>query len=464
VADVIQEARRLTSQGHADRALQVAVDGYRETHDQVLAEFVSAARSAAAKSASDAAAEASGPDVTSQRAYADAAAKFQQAAALTSVDDAPRAVALYAEAEKAYRAAVTASSNDPAIFVRRAADAYQKGAVDRAVEYALTARRLDPAHTAADRIIETIRRDAVRETARARAAAVSAGAASTAAFAQADKRAKDASRNTSADDLQSVVTANKEAVQLYRSAVTSAESARTERHATAERHAAQARVLISQKRYDDADAELSQATALEPQNATAQAVAKQLADARLAARITALVEQSRGVDARQAVALLQQASGLDPSRDDVKRELQRRTDELNARPPAGSGGSNPPPVRDAGAAARAMRDADAAAIRQVLDRYKSAWEAIDVGAIQAVYPTVNAKALRDSFKNVRSQPMTLQTQPPDFDAAGTSATVRCHISSRIEVRAGSPIRLDRDAIVHVDKAGGGWRIARIDYQ
>ena len=186
----------------------------------------------------------------------------------------------------------------------------------------------------------------------------------------------------------------------------------------------------------------------------------------MAARITALVEQSRGVDARQAVALLQQASTLDPSRDDVKRELQRRTDELNARPTAGGSGAATPPVtpKDPAAAARAMREADTNAIRQVLNSYRSAWEARDVDAIQAVYPTVNAKALRDSFKSVRSQPMTLQAQLPDFDAAGTSATILCHISSRIEVKAGSPIRLDRDAVVHLDKSLAGWRIARIDYR
>jgi len=447
--------------------MQVAVNGYHETHDPVLAEFVNATRSAAAKSASDAAAEASSTDAANRPEYTDAAAKFQQAAPLTSVEDAPRAVALYADAEKGYRAAVTASSNDPAVFVRRATEAYRNGALDRAVDYALTARRLDPAHTAADQIIDSIRRDAARETARARAAAVAAGANGIDVFGQAEKRAKDAARATAPDDLLAMVTASKEAVQLYRTAVTSAGSARTERHATAERHAAQARVLLSQKRRDAGAADLPPAPAPAPQTRPAPPRPRQVAAARLGARITALLEQSRGVDARQAVGLLQQASTLDPSRDDVKRELKRRTDEMSARPSgasAGSGTPPPPPAKDPGAAARAMRDADAAAIRQVLDRYRSAWEARDVEAIQAVYPTVNAKALRDSFKNVRSQPMTMQPQLPDFDASGTSATLLCHISSKIEVKAGSPIRLDRDAVLHLDKSAGGWRISRIDYR
>jgi ketosteroid isomerase-like protein len=338
--------------------------------------------------------------------------------------------------------------------------------VDRPIEYALPARRLDPAHAAADRIIDSIRRDAARETARARAAAITAGANGSDAFTQAEKRARDAARATAPDDLLTMVTANTEAVQLYRHAATAAETARTERHTTAERHAVQARTLINQKRLDDADAELAKATALEPQNATAQAVARQLASARLSARVSALVEQSRGVEPRQAVTLLQQAAALDPSRDDVKRELQRRSDELNVRPPAGAAGSTAASgaPKDPAAAARAMREADTAAIRQVLNTYRSAWEARNVEAIQAVYPTVNAQALQESFKNVRSQPMTLQPQLPQFDAAGTSATLLCHISSRIEVKAGSPIRLDRDAVLHLDKSANGWRIVRIDYR
>ena len=64
-----------------------------------------------------------GPDAAKRAEYTDAAAKFQQAAALTSLEDAPRAVALYADAEKGYRAAGTASTHDPAVFVQKATDA-----------------------------------------------------------------------------------------------------------------------------------------------------------------------------------------------------------------------------------------------------------------------------------------------------------------------------------------------------
>ena len=390
---------------------------------------------------------------------------------LTSVEDAPRAVALYAAAERDYRAAVTASSTDPTVFVRRATDAYKSGAVDRAIEYALRARGLDPAHTAADRIIDQIHRESVRETERARAAAVAAGAGGTNAFGKAEQRAKDAARTAAPDDLATQVTAYREAAQLYRGAAAAAESARTERHATAEQHVAQARAYLSQKRLEDADTELRQATALEPQNTGAQAIAKQLADARLAARIASLLEQARGVDARQAVPLLEQAAGLDPSRQDVKGELKRRQDELSAasvpaikpnEPPSGRGPV--PPRRETVPSGESERVAATAAIQQVLDRYKSAWEALDVDAIQAVYPSVKAKELRESFKNVKKQPMTLQAHPPDIDATGTSATVRGHIASRIDTTAGSAIRLDRDAVFHLAKsANGEWRIIRIEF-
>ena len=474
-ADILREVQRLSADGHRDRALQTAIDGYHDTHDQVLAEFVSSARAAAAKSASDAAREASGTDAAKRPEYTDAAAKVREAGALTAIEDAPRAIALYGEAEKTYRAAVTASSNDPSVFVRRATEAYRNGAVDRAIEYALTARRLDPAHAAGDGIIESIRREAARDVARARAAAVAAGAAGTDDFAKAEKRAKDASRTTSPDDLLAQVTAGKEAAQLYRSAATAAETARNERHATAERHAEQARVLISQKRFDDADAALAQATSAEPQNATAQALKRQLSDARRAAdrdaRIASLLEQSRGVDARQAVPLLQQASALDSSRDDVKRELQRRTDELNARAAVPSGTAATPPAantsaatRDSSASARGGHQADVAAILNVLERYRAAWEARDVDAIHAVYPGVNAKTLRDSFKNVRSQPMTLQAQAPDIDATGTTAVVRCHVSSHIDRKAGAAQQLDSNAVFFFSKSAAGWRIAGLEYR
>ena len=358
------------------------------------------------------------------------------------------------------------------MFVRRANEAYNSGAVDRAVDYALTARRLDPAHTAADRIIDQIRRELARETERARAAAVTAGAGGTDAFGKAEQRAKDAARATAPDDLAAQVSAHREATQLYRGAAAAAESARTERHATAEQHVAQARAYLSQKRLEDADTELRQATALEPQNTGAQAIAKQLADARLAARIASLLEQARGVDARQAVPLLEQAAGLDPSRQDVRGELKRRQDELSAaslpgikpnEPPPGRGAV--PPRRETAPSEESERVAAAAAIQQVLDRYKTAWEALDVGAIQAVYPGVNAKALRESFKNVRKQPMTLQAQPPDIDSSRTSATVRCHIASRIDVTAGSAKRIDSDAVFRLAKsANGEWRIDKIDYR
>jgi serine/threonine protein kinase len=472
-ADVVQEAQRLISEGHADRALQLAVDAYRPTHDQRLLDFVTLTRSTAAKRAQDAQAEASGTDAASRHEYADAVAKVQQAAALTSVDDAPRAVALYADAEKAFSAAVTASSTDPAVFVRRAGDAYKSGAVDRAVDYALAARRLDPAHAAADRIIDQIRRDSARETARARAAAVSAGAEGDDGFAKAEQRAKDAAKATAPDDLAAQVTANREAAQLYRGAAAAAESARSQRHAAAEQHVAQARSLLSQKRLDDADAELRQATALEPQNAAAQAVAKQLADARLSARITSLLEQARTADARQAVPLLEQAAGLDPSRQDVRLELQRRRDELSAASAPPARGNNPPPpvrdtpppVRDTARSEESERAAAVAAIGQALDRYRTAMEKLDVDAIRAVYPAVNAQALRNQFKNFRQQRTTLQPQPPDIDPSRTSATVRSHIASRIELKAGAPIHQDVDAVFRLAKSPDGeWRIVGIDYR
>jgi tetratricopeptide (TPR) repeat protein len=470
--DKLHEAQRLTSEGHADRALQLAADGYRDLHDQRLLEFVNQARAAAAKNAQQAQAEVVGTDAANRREYADAVAKVEQAAALTSVADAPRAVALYAAAERDYRAAVTASSTDPAVFVRRANEAYKSGAVDRAIEYALRARGLDPAHTAADRIIDQIRRESVRETERARAAAIAAGAGGTDAFGKAEQRAKDAARTAAPDDLATQVTAYREAAQLYRGAAAAAESARTERHATAEQHVAQARAYLSQKRLEDADAELRQATTLEPQNADAQAIAKQLADARLAARIASLLEQARGVDARQAVPLLEQAAGLDPSRQDVKGELKRRQDELNAPPPPGGRSNERPSGRDTAPSGRetapsegSQRAADAAAIRQVLERYRSAWEALDADGIQAVYPSVNAKALRDQFRGVTKQRMTLQAQPPDVDSSRTSATVRGHIASRIDVRIGSALHQDRDAEFHLAKSvNGEWRIVDIAYQ
>ena len=182
-------------------------------------------------------------------------------------------------------------------------------------------------------------------------------------------------------------------------------------------------------------------------------------------RVGALLEQARGLDPRQAVPLLQQASGLDPSRDDVKRELQRRLDELNAHtPPAGSSAAPGAGARDSASAAKTARDADASAIVQVLNRYRLGWEGLDVNAIQAVYPGVNAKTLRDEFKNVKSQPMTLSLQPPDFDATGNAATIRCHVVSRIDVKAGAGLKLDRDAVFHLAKAGGAWRITSLDYR
>jgi hypothetical protein len=470
-ADVLREVHRLANDGHPDQALDAAVKGYRATHDQVLAEYITSARTAAAKTASDAAGEASGTDAAKRAEYTDAAAKFQQAAALTSLEDAPRAVALYADAEKGYRAAVTASTNDPAVFVQKATDAYKNGALDRAVEYALTARRLDPSHAASDKLIDQIRRDATRETARARSAAVAAGAAGTDDFARAEKRARDASRTTSPDELLAQVTANKEAGQLYRASATAAENARTAQHQTAEQHAEQARRLIAQKRLDDAENELRQAKTAEPDNATAQAVDRQLADARRAAkadelntRVTSLLQQSRGVDARQAIPLLQQASALDPSRDDVKRELQRRNDELNARPAPPVPAPNPPaPSKDTASAARAAHDADVAAILQVLERYWAAWDALDVDAIRAVYPSANARSLRDYFKNLKSQQTKVQPQTPEIDSSGTAATVRCRVTSHAEMRAGTVPDSTKNAVLSFAKVGGTWRIIGLQY-
>jgi hypothetical protein len=128
-------------------------------------------------------------------------------------------------------------------------------------------------------------------------------------------------------------------------------------------------------------------------------------------------------------------------------ELESIATALSAAPPPA------PPLPE--------RISDAAAIRSVLAGYRSAFAALDVSAVEAVWPAVNSRALRNAFDQLASQKVDFECV---LHVTGARANAVCGGTSEFVPAVGSrtPRVEPRDWIFYLARVDDGWVIERVD--
>jgi len=116
-----------------------------------------------------------------------------------------------------------------------------------------------------------------------------------------------------------------------------------------------------------------------------------------------------------------------------------------------------PRVETSSEASPALAD-DSALIRDALQRYRRAYNALDARLALAVYPGVDEAALKHAFEGLRSQ--TLEFEACSVDALAQSARAVCRGSARYVPKIGSrePHAERRVWTFRLKKDDGDWRI------
>lgn len=97
-------------------------------------------------------------------------------------------------------------------------------------------------------------------------------------------------------------------------------------------------------------------------------------------------------------------------------------------------------------------------VRRLIDEYTGALERLDVGAAQAVFPTVDGKALKKAFGGLSAQRLTLQAC--GITISGSTANARCRGSASYQPRIGTrAMQLpSREWTFDLSKQDTDWRI------
>ena len=91
-------------------------------------------------------------------------------------------------------------------------------------------------------------------------------------------------------------------------------------------------------------------------------------------------------------------------------------------------------------------------MESVLTRYRSAFSALDVAAVQAIWPGVNAKALGNAFDQLQTQEFEFDSC--QVDAQGARANAVCVGTAQFVPKVGSKN-------VHIESRRWTFRLARI---
>jgi serine/threonine-protein kinase len=462
--EILAEVKRLYPRDPRT-AIRTAVESYRSSSDPGLQQFLSNARETAAKATKVALDEAQSSDAARQGSFAEAAGKVEEANKLTGPLDTTHAIELYGEAEELYRRAATEALNDSTMIVRKAVALYGRGNVEAAIQYAIRANTLDSKHRAGLGVIDKIRSDAAQRAAAARGEALKATASDTVEFREAEAKVQDARGRTGAENTLDQVRAYRNAELLYGAAAEASRKAHEAAHSAAEKHVADAQTFINNGNLDKVVSEIDAALGLEAGNAAALALKSQI-DARrdLAARalnerIAALMEQAKSTaDHMKAVGLLEEAYKLDRSRDDVRRELDRRR---NTAPGLTTGPTTPGPTGSS-----SKHDQELAAIQNTIGQYKAAYESRDAGALVRIAPFLKSseRGLEKDFKQSNSYRLDIQEEPPEIDLTTVTASVRCTITTTVDQKVGNNRSPEpRKAVIHLSKTSGVWLIVNIVY-
>jgi len=107
---------------------------------------------------------------------------------------------------------------------------------------------------------------------------------------------------------------------------------------------------------------------------------------------------------------------------------------------------------------------EAALVRQALQRYRVAYDGLDAGSAQAVWPAVNEGALAKAFEGLESQKLTFDDCRVQLQ--NETATATCRGTTRYVPKVGSrdPRTEPRVWNFSLRKNGGEWKIdnARVE--
>jgi hypothetical protein len=97
----------------------------------------------------------------------------------------------------------------------------------------------------------------------------------------------------------------------------------------------------------------------------------------------------------------------------------------------------------------------------VLTRYRSAFATLDVNAVEALWPSVNSRALRNAFDQLESQRFDFGCQ---LHVTGARANVVCGGTSEFVPAVGSrkPRVEPRDWIFYLARVDDTWVIERVE--
>jgi hypothetical protein len=110
----------------------------------------------------------------------------------------------------------------------------------------------------------------------------------------------------------------------------------------------------------------------------------------------------------------------------------------------------------------AVAVADTEAVGSILTRYRSAFSALDANAVEAVWPSVNSRALANAFGQLESQSFDLGTC--QIDVQGSRADAVCSgWASFVPKVGGNRRRVEaRQWTFHLVRTGTTWLIGRVD--
>jgi hypothetical protein len=97
-------------------------------------------------------------------------------------------------------------------------------------------------------------------------------------------------------------------------------------------------------------------------------------------------------------------------------------------------------------------------IQRTLGQYRSAYQLLDAEAAQAVWPSVDVRALARAFDTLTSQQLAFETC--EFDIAGAAATAQCRGSATYTPKVGNrePKLESRQWTFQLRKMGEDWKI------
>ena len=426
----------------------------------------------------------------SDASFSEAAAKDAAAADLTRPEDLERAVALYDEAASLYRKALAAGASVEQLL-QLARTEIKANNIQPAVAYALQVLAGNPRNADALGLLRSTREQGQKLAQAAAADARRSGLTSdnSPAFKEALAHESAAARLTNPQDTLRAYEGFQRAAARYRDASEQFNADTGRRLADARNAREQAEQRLKSGDLEGAAAAIQQAERLEPNAASMPSLRKRLEDARasknaaakstevdqaliaavkvsddiealkmladLAARypndsridaalrarrqardtrIADLLRRAQPAPDAQAIELLDEALRLDPSRQDLQSERDRR--------------------RGAIVAARADRD-----LRNVVAGLAAAYERADVTEILRLAPVMDRAGLEATFKRVRIR-WDVEPCAVRVDAKGTTASLTCVIHETaqptgIRAPAQTATQTRQFTLTNVD---GTWRI------